>query len=130
MSGGPPPEDKLRADICMVLRDLEAGATTAEAAELNRVPVEKVREWAAFYKLESLQGSALTVRDGQQAREQALDKLARAHPVQFAELLDKERAWFEEYRSTPEGRESAVAEWRNTPQWKEILRKRKKGEGS
>jgi hypothetical protein len=110
----------------MVLLDLEAGATAEEAAELNRVPVEKVREWAGFYKLESLQRSALTIRDGQQAREQALDKLAAAHPEEFAALLDKERAWFEEYRSTPHGRESAAAEWRRSPQWKEILRKRAK----
>lgn len=124
MSGGPTPEDKLRADICMVLRDIEAGATADEAAELNHVPVEKVREWAAFYKLESLQRSALTIRDGQQAREQALDKLAAAHPVEFAALLEKERASLEEYRSTPQGRESAAAEWRSTPQWKEMLRKR------
>lgn len=118
------PEDKLCADICMVLRDIQAGATADEAAELNDVPVEKVREWAASYKLELLQRSALTTRDTRQASEQALAKLAAAHPVEFAALLEKERAYFEEYRSTPEGRESAASEWRSTPQWKEILRRR------
>jgi hypothetical protein len=115
----------------MVLRDIEAGASADEAAELNRVPVEKVREWAAFYTLESLSRnpSKLTIRDRQQVHEQAMEKLAAAHPQEYAALLQKERAYFEEYRATPEGREGAAAEWRRTPQWKAILRKRVEAAG-